>query len=95
MSALIYELYIIGYTSDVLCACRCCRCFHLCLIWSSGVLTRTPSHIWGRLYLPVFLFRVGLLTLIYSNSMILVSPKDKEPHTMQKWYNILVQMQWG
>ena len=32
-------------------------------IFSPGVLKRTLSHIWLRLYLPMFLFKVGLFTL--------------------------------
>ena len=29
-----------------------------------GVLSKTLSHMWGKLNLPIFLFDVGLLTLI-------------------------------
>ena len=36
-----------------------------CLISNSVVLARTSSHMWKRLYLPVFLFKVELYTLIY------------------------------
>ena len=36
---------------------------------SSEVLCRTSSHIWGRWYLPMFLFRDGLFTLIYNASL--------------------------
>ena len=32
--------------------------------FSSGMLFRTPSHMWGRWYLPIFLLRDGLFTLI-------------------------------
>ena len=28
-----------------------------------GVLSKTLSHMWGNLHLPIFLFKVGLLTL--------------------------------
>ena len=42
----------------------------LYFIFSSVVLTRTSSHTWGRWYLPMFLFRDGLLTLIYTDSFI-------------------------
>ena len=39
------------------------------------MLTGTPFHIWERFYLPIFLFRVGLLTLLYMDSLIvLVKP---------------------
>ena len=52
------------------------RCYCLCGRWNSHwvncfivfyfkMLNRTSSHMWGRLYLSVFLFRDGLLTLIY------------------------------
>ena len=34
------------------------------------LLTRTSSHIWGRWYLPMFLFRDGLLTLMNIDSLI-------------------------
>ena len=42
----------------------------LYFIFSSVVLTRTSSHTWGRWYLPMFLFRDGLLTLMYIDSFI-------------------------
>ena len=35
-----------------------------------GVLIKTLSHIWGKLNLPTLLFRVGLLTLINTDSLI-------------------------
>ena len=37
---------------------------------SSGLLHRTSSHMWGRWYLPMFLFRDGLLTLMYGASFM-------------------------
>ena len=39
---------------------------------SSGLLHRTSSHIWGRWYLPIFLFRDGLLTLMYKASFMVL-----------------------
>ena len=36
--------------------------------FSSEMLSRTSSHMCGRLYLPIFLFRDGLLTLMYRAS---------------------------
>ena len=39
-------------------------------ILSSEVLCRTSSHIWGRWYLPMFLFGDGLFTLMYNASLI-------------------------
>ena len=38
--------------------------------FSSGLLHRTSSHMWGKWYLPMFLFRDGLLTLIYRASFM-------------------------
>ena len=38
----------------------------VCFILSSEVLNRTSSHMCGRWYLPMFLLRDGLLTLMYS-----------------------------
>ena len=37
---------------------------------SSGLLSRTSSHMCGRWYLPIFLFRDGLLTLMNNASFI-------------------------
>ena len=38
--------------------------------FSSEVLNRTSFQMWGRWYLPMFLLRDGLLTLMYSASFI-------------------------
>ena len=38
--------------------------------FSSEVLSRTSSHMCGRWYLPMFLFRDGLLTLMNNASFI-------------------------
>ena len=40
------------------------------LFWSSGMEYRTLSQMYCRLYLPIFLFRIGLFTLIYRDSFI-------------------------
>ena len=42
-------------------------------ILSSGVLKRTLFHIWLRLYLPVFLFNVGLFTLMWMASFVVLA----------------------
>ena len=39
-------------------------------ILSSEMLNRISSHMWGRWCLPIFLFRDGLLTLMYIDSVI-------------------------
>ena len=43
------------------CYCHGSWCY---LSFSSEVLSRTSSQMWGRWYLPIFLFRDGLLTLM-------------------------------
>ena len=45
---------------------NCCWCYVICyfFIFSSGIVNSILSHICGRLYFPMFLFRVGLLTLM-------------------------------
>ena len=40
--------------------------------FSSEVLNRTSSHMCGRWYLPMFLLRDGLLTLMYKASLIVL-----------------------
>ena len=40
---------------------------------SPGVLSKTLSHMWGKLHLPIFIFNVGLLTLIKIVSINFVS----------------------
>ena len=35
-----------------------------------GELSKTLSHMWGKLNLPIFLFNVGLLTLITIDSLM-------------------------
>ena len=45
-------------------------CFYFS--FSSGLLHRTSSHVWGRWYLPIFLFRDGLLTLMSKASLMVL-----------------------
>ena len=40
--------------------------------FSSEMLSRTSSHICGRWYLPMFLFRDGLFTLMYRASLMVL-----------------------
>ena len=81
----------------------CGRCYHLaCVIaiggrWnshmrvdfilSSEVLNRTSSHMCGRCYLPMFLFRDGLLTLMYNASFIVLMRFWFSPPL---WWNFLL-----
>ena len=39
----------------------------------SGVLSKTLSHMWGKLNLPMFQFSVGLLTLMNMDSLIFLA----------------------
>ena len=47
-------------------------CAHLSIL-ILGVWRSTLSYIWCKLNLPVFLFRVGLLTLMYIDSLIVLA----------------------
>ena len=63
---------------------------------SSEVLNRTSSHIWGRWYLPMFLFRDGLLTLMYRASFMALMRFCSSLPTMLKfsketWWPVVVE----
>ena len=47
-----------------------CRCL---LTLRPGVVNKTLSHMWGKLNLPMFLFSVGLLTLMNIDSLIFLA----------------------
>ena len=49
--------------------CMCMLFFKL----RPGVLSRTLSHMWGKLNLPMFLFNMGLLTLMNMDSLIFLA----------------------
>ena len=51
--------------------CYCADCDYL--VFSSGMANRTLFQMCGRLYLPMFLLRVGLLTLMYMASLMALS----------------------
>ena len=42
-------------------------------IFSSGIVNKILSQICGRLYFPIFLLRVGLFTLIYIDSLMVLA----------------------
>ena len=51
-----------------------CPTAYTCLFKSRpGVLNKTLSHMWGKLNLPIFLFNVGLLTLMSMDSLIFLA----------------------
>ena len=60
-------------------------------ILSSVVLTRTSSHTWGRWYLPMFLFKDGLSTLIYIDSLINLERPCSSLPTILK---LLIVVEW-
>ena len=67
------KLFVLFYFSffflGTSCKHRCCSAEVVILfIFSSGIEYRTLSQICGRLYLSIFLFRVGLFTDIYPAS---------------------------
>ena len=50
---------------ELICPTTCTCLFML----RPGVLSKTLSHMWGKVNLPMFLFNVGLLTLMNMNSL--------------------------
>ena len=47
--------------------------FHGYFFFNSGMENRILSQICGRLYFPIFLFRVGLFTLMYIDSLMVLA----------------------
>ena len=56
---------------------------------SSVLLTRTSSHMWGRWYLPMFLFRDELLTLMNIDSLISLERFSSSLPTMLKLSSVV------
>ena len=77
----------------ILCACP----LHL-LILSSGVLNRTLSHIWCRLYLPTFLLSVPVghsqRTPPSEQSTYRTIDKDSSNRLKTKFITLLRQLKW-
>ena len=86
-SAIICDTDVLDGTSDVLCLWR--SKISLIMIWSSWVLTRTPSHICGRLYLCMFLLRVWLFTHVYIDSLIVLAKICPSLPTMLRLPNVM------
>ena len=57
---------------------------------SSVLFIRTSSHIWGRWYLPIFLFRDGLLTLMNIDSLNSLERFCSSLPTMLKFSSVAV-----
>ena len=52
--------------------CYCAEWLYL-FILSSGIACKTLSQMCGRLYFPIFLLRVGLFTLMYMDSFMVLA----------------------
>ena len=66
--------------------------------FSSVLLIRTSCHIWGRWYLPMFLFRDGLLTFMNIDSLISLERFCSSLPTMLKFASDVVWpvvLQWS
>ena len=59
---------VLGWVDEA-CPISCACLF----ILSPGLLRSTLSHTWCKLNLPIFLLRVGLLTLMYMDSLIVLA----------------------
>ena len=76
---LVQRSFVVGWTSlstDVMVL----RLFSfIYFVFSSGVENRTLSQMCGRLYLPIFLLRVGLWTLMYIFLLLWSWPYSSPP----------------
>ena len=61
------------YGQDVVEPILNCSLFTYYFIFSSGMLNSILSQRCGRLYFPIFLLSVGLFTLIYIDSLIVLA----------------------
>ena len=83
--------HLVGMWADVICLSgrwnnHWVNYFNL----SSLLLLRTSSHMWGRWYLPIFLFRDGPLTLMYMDSLISLERFRSSLPTMLKFWSVVV-----
>ena len=56
--------------------CYCTSSYVMFIIYfffNSGIENSSLSQMWGRLYFPIFLLRVGLFTLIYMDSLMVLA----------------------
>ena len=75
------SLDVIGPSTDVIVHDLWYRCyctytyvvFMIHFFFNSGMENRILSQICGRLYFPIFLFRVGLFTLMYIDSLMVLA----------------------
>ena len=59
-----------------------------------GVKQDSHSHIWWRLYLPTFLMSVGLLTLMYIDSLIILAKPWSSFPMMLKFSGLVLCPAW-
>ena len=71
-----------------------CACPLSLLILRSGVLNRTLSHIWWSLYLHMFLLSVGLLTLMYIDTFIVLARPLSSLSIMLKFSWVVLWPVW-
>ena len=64
------------------------------LILRSGMLNKTLSILWWRLYLPIFGLCVGLLTLIYIASFIVLAMPWSSLSIMLKFSGVVLSPVW-
>ena len=57
--------------------------------FNSGMENRILSQICGRLYFPIFLFRVGLLTLMYIDSLMVLARLFSSLAMILKLFNVV------
>ena len=80
-------LDVLDGISDVVCTCSSSQWFS---ILSSRALNRTPSHMCGRFYLPMFLLGMALFTIINMNSLIVLAKICHSLPTMLKLSSVVV-----
>ena len=56
-----------------------------------GVFSKTLCHMWGKLNLPIFLFNVGLLTIIKIDSLIFLAKPTRRMGPFPSWTPLLNQ----
>ena len=61
----VHYIYLVNLIMAEMLLCSC-----IYLVFSSGMVNRNLFQMCGRLYLPMFLFRVGLLTVMYMASLM-------------------------
>ena len=69
---------------------RCCGAELIYFVFSSETEKRTFFQMCGRLYLPIFLLRVGLLTLMYIASFMALAIFCPSLHIVLKFSTVVV-----